>query len=139
VLIGLVGLGQPLIPVGQCTLDAKVCPDGSVVARVPPGCEFPPCTGRDAPVIDPQCPPGTRPHQIVECPPADIACMADSFRCVGTAAVIDVLPAYRLRPAVSPVCRWYQEYNIPEGCRFSRSLLALAAVGVLLIARKAGG
>lgn len=28
-----------------CTLDAKVCPDGSVVGRVGPDCEFAPCPG----------------------------------------------------------------------------------------------
>jgi hypothetical protein len=26
-----------------CTLDAKLCPDGSYVGRVPPNCEFAPC------------------------------------------------------------------------------------------------
>lgn len=26
-----------------CTMDAKQCPDGSSVSRVPPGCEFAPC------------------------------------------------------------------------------------------------
>jgi hypothetical protein len=26
-----------------CTMDAKICPDGSVVGRVGPNCEFPPC------------------------------------------------------------------------------------------------
>lgn len=26
-----------------CTMDAKLCPDGSYVARVPPTCEFAPC------------------------------------------------------------------------------------------------
>lgn len=26
-----------------CTLDAKMCPDGSSVGRVPPSCEFAPC------------------------------------------------------------------------------------------------
>lgn len=26
-----------------CTMDAKVCPDGSAVGRVPPDCEFSPC------------------------------------------------------------------------------------------------
>lgn len=26
-----------------CTMDAKVCPDGSSVGRVPPSCEFAPC------------------------------------------------------------------------------------------------
>jgi hypothetical protein len=30
-------------PGGQCTLEAKVCPDGSSVGRVPPACEFSPC------------------------------------------------------------------------------------------------
>jgi hypothetical protein len=28
-----------------CTMDAKVCPDGSYVGRVPPNCEFAPCPG----------------------------------------------------------------------------------------------
>lgn len=27
----------------MCTLDAKICPDGSSVGRVPPSCEFAPC------------------------------------------------------------------------------------------------
>ena len=27
-----------------CTLDAKVCPDGSAVGRVPPDCDFAPCS-----------------------------------------------------------------------------------------------
>lgn len=26
-----------------CTMDAKICPDGSAVGRVGPGCEFAPC------------------------------------------------------------------------------------------------
>lgn len=26
-----------------CTMDAKVCPDGSSVGRIPPSCEFAPC------------------------------------------------------------------------------------------------
>lgn len=28
-----------------CTLDAKLCPDGSYVSRIPPDCEFAPCPG----------------------------------------------------------------------------------------------
>lgn len=28
-----------------CTMDAKVCPDGSYVGRVGPNCEFAPCPG----------------------------------------------------------------------------------------------
>lgn len=29
-----------------CTMDAKICPDGSSVGRVLPNCEFAPCSGR---------------------------------------------------------------------------------------------
>lgn len=31
-----------------CTMDAKICPDGSSVGRVPPSCEFAPCPGATA-------------------------------------------------------------------------------------------
>jgi hypothetical protein len=30
-----------------CTMDAKICPDGSAVGRVPPSCAFAPCPGDD--------------------------------------------------------------------------------------------
>jgi len=33
---------SPLEPVA-CTMDAKLCPDGSYVGRVPPKCDFAPC------------------------------------------------------------------------------------------------
>jgi hypothetical protein len=41
-------LPQPTVSVAQptqvaCTLDAKICPDGSSVGRVAPSCEFAPC------------------------------------------------------------------------------------------------
>jgi hypothetical protein len=29
--------------IGACTMDAKQCPDGSYVGRIPPDCEFTPC------------------------------------------------------------------------------------------------
>ncbi|MFQ5974924.1 MAG: hypothetical protein ACE5J5_01220, partial [Candidatus Hydrothermarchaeales archaeon] len=29
-----------------CTEDARVCPDGSSVVRIPPACEFAPCPKR---------------------------------------------------------------------------------------------
>jgi hypothetical protein len=29
-----------------CTMDAKLCPDGSSVGRIPPSCEFAPCPGK---------------------------------------------------------------------------------------------
>ncbi len=28
-----------------CTMDVKLCPDGSYVGRIPPDCEFAPCPG----------------------------------------------------------------------------------------------
>lgn len=35
---------EPTIPEGTaCTLDAKICPDGSAVGRTGPDCEFAPC------------------------------------------------------------------------------------------------
>jgi hypothetical protein len=30
----------------MCTMDAKQCPDGSYVGRVPPSCQFAPCPGQ---------------------------------------------------------------------------------------------
>lgn len=35
-----------------CTLDAKLCPDGSYVGRTPPNCEFAPCPGETSPDPD---------------------------------------------------------------------------------------
>ncbi|HTM68239.1 MAG TPA: hypothetical protein VL426_02965 [Candidatus Binatia bacterium] len=44
-----------------CTMEAKQCPDGSSVGRVPPNCEFAPCP--EAKVVCPQdlktCPGGS--------------------------------------------------------------------------------
>tara|TARA_R110002124_G_scaffold225299_2_gene390673 strand:- start:1473 stop:1775 length:303 start_codon:yes stop_codon:yes gene_type:complete len=31
----------------MCTMDAKLCPDGSSVGRTGPNCEFAPCPGED--------------------------------------------------------------------------------------------
>lgn len=38
------GYGDDREPVA-CTMDAKICPDGSAVGRVPPSCEFARCPG----------------------------------------------------------------------------------------------
>jgi hypothetical protein len=35
----------PLVSEVFCTMDAKICPDGSGVGRVGPNCEFAPCPG----------------------------------------------------------------------------------------------
>jgi len=37
-------------PVG-CTLDAKICPDGSAVGRIPPACEFKECSASPKKII----------------------------------------------------------------------------------------
>ncbi len=36
----------------QCTMEAKVCPDGSAVGRTGPRCEFAPCPGEGGAVTD---------------------------------------------------------------------------------------
>ena len=50
-IVALVGCEQEQsetnVPVA-CTLDAKICPDGSSVGRVGPDCEFEPCPGEYA-------------------------------------------------------------------------------------------
>lgn len=37
-----------------CTLEAKLCPDGSYVGRVPPSCEFAPCPPQTLYEVEPQ-------------------------------------------------------------------------------------
>lgn len=32
-----------------CTMDAKLCPDGSSVGRIPPNCDFSPCPNSKTP------------------------------------------------------------------------------------------
>lgn len=43
----------------QCTMEAKLCPDGSVVGRTGPNCEFAPCIGKPEAV-----PPSINPEQL---------------------------------------------------------------------------
>lgn len=49
ILVGVGGLiyrnavSRPVVSSGACTLDAKVCPDGSAVGRVAPACDFAAC------------------------------------------------------------------------------------------------
>ncbi len=40
-----VNLTQSCSDTVACTQEAKLCPDGSTVGRVPPSCEFAPCPG----------------------------------------------------------------------------------------------
>lgn len=46
----------------MCTMEAKLCPDGSYVSRTGPHCEFAPCPGEDGNT-------GTHPQPIPEPPP----------------------------------------------------------------------
>lgn len=39
-----------------CAMDAKICPDGTAVPRVPPNCEFAPCPGQPDGSITPILP-----------------------------------------------------------------------------------
>jgi len=41
-ILSIIFIAGCIEPVG-CTLEAKICPDGSAVGRVPPDCEFAPC------------------------------------------------------------------------------------------------
>jgi hypothetical protein len=47
-----------------CTMEAKLCPDGSAVGRTGPNCEFAPCPGpaSDAPANDAPAPPPGEPQ-----------------------------------------------------------------------------
>lgn len=59
-----------------CTLDAKLCPDGSYVGRVPPTCEFSPCPG--------QTPPDTGSGNIPPAPgngDGSVACTMEAIEC----------------------------------------------------------
>lgn len=42
-----IGISPTIEPIG-CTMDAKICPDGTAVGRVAPDCEFETCSGEDA-------------------------------------------------------------------------------------------
>lgn len=39
--------GSELPPAQACTMDARICPDGSAVGRTGPNCEFAPCPGEE--------------------------------------------------------------------------------------------
>lgn len=49
ILVGIGGLiyrnvvSRPVVSTGACTLEAKVCPDGSAVGRIAPSCDFAAC------------------------------------------------------------------------------------------------
>lgn len=62
-----------------CPEDAKVCPDGTVLVREGPECEFPPCPGAEC-SSDSDCVPATCCH-ATECVPKDQAPDCDDVMC----------------------------------------------------------
>jgi hypothetical protein len=36
-------ISPPILEPVACTMDAKICPDGTALGRTGPNCEFPPC------------------------------------------------------------------------------------------------
>lgn len=59
--------------VWACTKDARICPDGTSVGRVPPSCNFAPCAGEPGVVEGNPGPGGTdgsNPDDVVSSPPS---------------------------------------------------------------------
>lgn len=53
-IAGYVALGRGFLTKPKaCTMDVKVCPDGSYVGRVGPNCEFAPCPVVPSPTLEP--------------------------------------------------------------------------------------
>jgi hypothetical protein len=71
------GTNEPI----ACTLDAKVCPDGTAVGRVAPSCEFAPCPEAAAPQTpqNASCTPGNLKVNL----PLENARVSSTFRIVG--------------------------------------------------------
>ena len=80
-----------------CTLEAKICPDGSAVGRQGPDCEFAPCSGEEGEEVDScaiactkeakVCPDGssvgrTGPDcEFAPCPDGEVVCPGDVMEC----------------------------------------------------------
>lgn len=46
IAFGAYRMAQPTKQLNQCTLEAKICPDGSSVGRIGPNCEFASCSAK---------------------------------------------------------------------------------------------
>ncbi len=67
ILLALTGCIQGSGKPTACTMDAKICPDGSAVGRVPPDCEFAPCQdGEQTPCTDGETKTSTCPDGITK-------------------------------------------------------------------------
>ena len=68
-------LVTPITPIG-CTMEAKICPDGSAVGRSGPKCEFAPCPSETL------CEGGACPEVVPPVTPTDpIACTMEAKQC----------------------------------------------------------
>lgn len=81
-----------------CTLEAKICPDGSYVGRIAPSCEFAPC-----PSVECSCPEGYVPDGETctpECYYSIPKCLKPSLSCNATCQYIDdCVPAECCHPS----------------------------------------
>jgi hypothetical protein len=98
VVIGLAGfffrnvLEHPSAPAGMaCTLEAKICPDGTTVGRIPPSCDFAVCAAPnvslDAVGIAFALPAGYRADAVPAGDPALIAAYLKSATTTDSAAI----------------------------------------------------
>ncbi len=92
-----------------CTMEAKICPDGSAVGRIPPTCEFAPCPG-EKDICEDRC--GDEICQEVvcmaigcPCPETPEACPEDCKQATGKCGIEN---CHGLDIACGP--------NIPETC-----------------------
>ncbi len=64
-----------------CTMDAKICPDGSAVGRTAPNCEFAPCPAGGEVVPEDS---GVEPNPLTahpDAPPPGHGCSKDAKKC----------------------------------------------------------
>lgn len=85
-----------------CTMDAKVCPDGSAVGRVPPSCEFAPCPGAASSAASAASSPRAAADQSIAdgviriaYDPADVALAVSADQMPGASAIPPCDPDFR--------------------------------------------
>lgn len=88
-----------------CRADAQRCPDGKLVGRVPPSCDFAPCSGGQVCTDDvKQCPDGsyvsrTGPNcEFAPCPSEPVACTTEVKQCPDGSYVGRVGPKCEFAP-----------------------------------------
>lgn len=95
-----------------CTLDARICPDGSAVGRVGPDCEFAPCPSEESFI---QAPEGWEGHAIPDAKltfaaPADLIFYTETQRHIDTGAAYSLTMYVQRETGNSP--DYYQLYGL---------------------------